>query len=217
MSPTVKTTYSRHEVREVREAFREWTWGDQALEPDGRVSVLYQAHPGQQMRGYLCRCQHGWFWAADAAELQRKAKTETPYSWNAAIRDLGGDGMRVPAEQELEMGGFRVTVDDEPELEDMEQAVDEAKEQIDKGFRALDVSDHQDASARFLASIAISLYDLVGLHKKYDIDNLRVEVDPGPAGQTVAQIQEQLDKMADEPEGKSAPGTPGSEDFPYAR
>lgn len=327
MSPTVKTTYSRQEIRENREAFREWKWAAGTPEPDGRVTVLAPAHHAQEMRGFLCRCQHGWFWVANAAELADKAERETPYSWSMATRDLGGDEMRVPTEQELDMGGFRVTVDHEPAafartftpteldaLEDEfshrvwhaesgepdarvtvlydeadrgvarwlvrtgtgwawasphgdpatpdpwdaiqrwmersghalripdrkeleaggwtitspegaeEQAPDEAKKQIDKGFRALDVSDHQDASARFLASIAISLYDLVGLHKKYDIDNLRVEVDPGPdEAQEVRSAAGNPEQPNREPEDGPGSGfapvvdTAGGADYPYAR
>lgn len=323
MSPTIKTTYSRQEIREVRETFREWLWDDRTIEPDGRVTVLYQA----QTHAFLCRCQHGWFWAADAGEFKYKASTHTPLSWNAAMRDLGGGRLRVPTEQELNVGGFRVTVDNEPatferafttteldELEDEfghrvwraeseepdalvtvlydetergaarwlvrvgtgwawasshgdqagadpwdaiqrwmertgralripdhgeleaggwtitsaegveEQAPDEAKEQIDAGFRALDVSNHQDASARFLAAIATSLYDLVGLHKKYDVDNLRVEVDPGPdEAQEVRSAAGDPEQPIREPEDGPGSGfTPvddevGGVDYPYAR
>jgi len=331
MSPTIKTTYSRQEIRENREAFRDWKWTAGAVEPDGRVTVLAPAHHAQEMRGFLCRCQHGWFWVVNAAELAEKAERETPYSWNAATRDLGGDAMRVPTEQELDMGGFRITVDPEPaafgrtftttELEaledefdhrvwraeseepdarvtvlydeadrgvarwlvrvgtgwawasphgdpatpdpwdaiqrwmersghalripdrkelaaggwtitspegDEEPVPDEAKEQIDAGFRSLDMMDlhgtgapARRAQAHFMAAIAISLYDLVALHKKYDVDNMRVEVDPGPAlppqpGLDVS--DEEINGLVDgEPENKPAPGALGSEEFPWAR
>jgi len=222
MSPTIKTTYSRQEIRENREAFRDWKWTAGAVEPDGRVTVLAPAHHAQEMRGFLCRCQHGWFWVVNAAELADKAERETPYSWNAATRDLGGDAMRVPTEQELDMGGFRITVDPEPEEypqdedDDQQESVpDEAKEQIDAGFRFLEEpgTNYSKAQAHFMAAIAISLYDLVALHKKYDIDNMRVEVDPGPA----LPPQPSLDVSDGEPENKPAPGALGSEEFPWAR
>jgi len=229
MSPTIKTTYSRQEIRENREAFRDWKWIAGAVEPDGRVTVLAPAHHAQEMRGFLCRCQHGWFWVAGAAELAEKAERETPYSWNAATRDLGGDAMRVPTEQELDMGGFRITVDPEPEEypqdeddDQQEPAPDEAKEQIDAGFRSLDMMDlhgtgapARRAQAHFMAAIAISLYDLVALHKKYDVDNLRVEVDPGPA---VEREKTAIDTVAKEslPEGHVIDEV-GGVDFPWAR
>lgn len=232
MSPTVKTSYTRHEVRENREAFREWKWTAGTPEPDGRVTVLYNDHPGQAMRGFLCRCQHGWFWVASADELTDKAARETPYSWNMATRDLGGDAMRVPTAQELEIGGFRVTVEPEPEEGETRpvdaEVQDEADKEIDAGFHHLNrpTADTARATAHFMASIAISLYELVGLHRKYDVDNLRVEVDPGPeqGGEQTEDVKEDIDgpgsgysPVHTAQREEHVDDTVGSTDYPYVR
>lgn len=226
MSTGIKTTYSRQEIRENREAFREWRWTANSIEPDGRVTVLAPAHHAQAMQGFLCRCRQGWFWVINAAELVDTAEREIPHRWHAVTRDLDGDSMRVPTEQELDMGGFRITVDPEPEeypqQEERETATeetdanDEAKEQLDAGFQSLgqfgfrsDNTQTLKAQAHFMASIAISLRELVMLHKKYDPENMEVIVDPGPE---LLVADEPI-----EPTDEKAPGPVAGEDFPFAR
>lgn len=227
MSTGIKTTYSRQEVRENREAFREWWWWTaSSAEPDDRVTVLTPAHHAQTMQGFLCRCQQGWFWVTNVAELADKAEHGTPHSWYGVTRDLDGDAMRVPTEQELRMGGFRITVDPEPEEYPQQEedepneetdAKDEANEEIHAGFYHLnrptvDGLAATRAQAHFLASIAISLHELVALHKKYDPENMELIVDPGPELPS-----DRTDDKQAKPVNDTPPGPVVGEDFPFAR
>jgi hypothetical protein len=319
-----KTTYTRAEIREIRETFRDWEWDDRAPEPDSRVTVLYDRRPSELSIGFLCQHEHGWYMVQNVDDLRRFARTTTPGAWRVMMHNLEGDEIFVvPTEQELEMGGFRVTVDPEPGMSDrmfttteldalenefdhrvwradseepdarvtvlydeadrgvarwlvrvgtgwawasphgdpatpdpwdaiqrwMERSgralrmpdrkeladggwtitspegteeaatVDEAKEQIDAGFQALEApgSSHSKAQAHFMASIAISLYELVALHKKYDPESMeiRVEGDAGPdEHQEVLAAADISDK---DPGDGFASGPHVNEDFPWAR
>lgn len=225
MSPVAKTSYTRAEVREVREAFRDCKWGPKSVEPDGRVTVLYDRQLRDASPGFLCRWQHGWFWVMDAPELVQKALTQTPFTWKAMIEELADtEHLTVPTEQELEMGGFQVTVDEQPEPESedgVEELPDEAKKHLDAGFHALDIIDIHGgqvarAQAHFLGSIAVSLYELVALHKKYDFENVEVQLEDR-SGATIAELQKKLDEMPEEGTACKDANEEHSEDFPWAR
>jgi hypothetical protein len=156
----------------------------------------------------------------DADDLRSQAKRGVPGAWRVLVHSLdGSEVLVVPTEWELERGGFRVTVDDEPAeeegLKDGEYEATEADEQIDRGIDSLhrptvDGLSAARAQAHFTASIAISLRELLALYRKYEPENMEVIVDPGPD-------EDQEKRAAADVPVDRLDGPVADEVFPWAR
>lgn len=198
---TVTTT----ELDALEDEFDHRVWRAESEEPDARVTVLYDEADRGATR-WLVRVGTGWAWASPYGDPAAADPWDAIQRW----MDRSGRALRIPDRKELADGGWTI-VGQETE----ERVPDEAAAQLDAGFRALDMMDlhgtgapARRASAHFMASIAISLHTLVALHQKYDPENMEVVVDPGPAKDSVTELQKQLDNL---------PDGPGGESFPWAR
>jgi hypothetical protein len=127
--------------------------------------------------------------------------------------ERSGHALRIPDRKELAAGGWHITnTTEQPD----EEVVDEAKRLLDLGLNLLetprpDMATQAKAENHFLASIAVSLYELVVLHKKYDFENV---VDKEATAE-----QTEDPKQVIEPESvvDSPARRVGSDEFPYAR
>lgn len=224
MSTGIETTFDRTfttgELDALEDEFDHRVWRAGSEEPDARVTVLYD-ETERGIARWLVRVGAAWAWASPYGD------PATPDPWDAIQGWMGRSGrvLRIPDRKELMDGGW--TIVDPEHSGDDEPMPDEAKEQLDAGFQALgqfgfrsDNTQNLKAQAHFMASIAISLHELVALHKKYDPESMEIVVDPGPAvgpGDLPVENQDFETKAAAEPENVPAPGSMGSEDFPFAR
>lgn len=216
MSKSFTTT----ELDALATAFAHWRWEADSEEPDARVTVLYDEADAGVAR-WLVRKGDGWAWSnphGDPADAD---------PWEAIQRFLSRTGrvLRIPDRTELEAGGW--VIEDASNHETPAEPRDEAKAQIDAGLHALGMTGFRSdnvqtlkAQAHFFGSIAISLHELVALHKKYDFDNMSITVDPGPEKEqektvepSLEELKEQLEAVKDRIRG----GPVAGEDFPYAR
>jgi len=210
-------TFTTTELDTLTELFGDWTWGPHSIEPDGRITVLIDEADRGAAR-WLVREDGGWAWSDSHGNVAGSDPWDAIQRWMS--RDPGRK-LRIPDRQELVEGGWTIEDNDAHET----PVEDEAGRHIDQGFWHLnrptvDGLVASRAMAHFLGAIAISLHELVTLHKKYDIDNLQVVVDSGP-------VQEQEKRAAagnpEQPIREPEDG-PGSgfgpvtgEDFPFAR
>lgn len=190
----IQDTFTRIELAALAEAFEHetWKWTVHAIEPDARVNVLFDPSPDTTQQ-WLVRVTGGWVWAMSLGDAKHLDKDTLDLSWNRCIRGLGDSSYaRIPTEAELLRGGWHITTAPPvPEEQKQEPVIDEAKRLLDEGLNLLetprpDMSTQCKTENHFLASIAISLYDLVALHKKYDFENVVNEEVPStePAEQT---------------------------------
>lgn len=215
--------YTTTELDALAEAFKDWRWNRKSVEPDGRVDLLVDVGgPKAVAHPFLCRFRDGWFWVSDANHLRDMAESRSPFTWQELISELGTDEkLRVALAEELVAGGWTVTDTSNQETTQVDpEVVDEAKAQLDRGLDlmetpGIDLRTLNRVETHLMASIAISLYELVALHKKYAPEELRVEVDTGPSQEQ--EVRAAADNIGEPAEPFPAVGPVVDEKFPWAQ
>jgi hypothetical protein len=158
----IETTFTTTEIEALAEAFDDWSWTKDSLEPDARVDVLYC----ESLDGGLFLMRHNefWRWAKTSDGMGKRGELSPVRDWNEQIGYLNGsEYLRIPTAEELRAGGWTIEeVDVDEETQPLAtSALLGARDLLEReDSRPPTTSEIFEANALALTSIAATLHDL---------------------------------------------------------
>jgi len=157
-----ETCFTTTELDALAEAFRDWKWTKDSLEPDARVDVLYC----ESLDGGLFLMRHNefWRWTKTSDGMGKRGELSPVRDWNEQIGYLNGsEYLRIPTVDELVAGGWTIEDSDEDEekMPLATAALVGARDLLEReDSRPPTAGEIAEATALALTSIAATLHDL---------------------------------------------------------
>lgn len=161
-----ENTITTTELEALTQAFSDWRWGSDSLEPDARIDVLFDPNNGDidHDTPFLVRDGGHWVWTNGPGRSSSEPRTWEGIQHYLRVAD---DKLRIPTADELRAGGWTITEAPETVNEEQETlplaaaALLNARDLLERDDNEIPTQAQiNEATALALTSIAATMHDL---------------------------------------------------------